>query len=200
MLDKSEDAIRETLEACRDCLARVYRSFESVHLKRLIDLLDARAPQQRALLSWLILGRDLGSRLLPANLLLPQLEDLTAFLRLVRMERPELLALASELVRSSELAAATMVEIHLDQLIEAEGWSHPVQVLERPRSDFRALLAACRQRLREARGGEHNRLSEVRQRLERAVRIAESARDRRRRLGKLPPGEDLRTPEDDPSE
>jgi hypothetical protein len=182
MLDKSEESIRETLDACRDSLSRVHQSLESLHLKRLIDLLDARAPPLRGLLSWLLLGRDLGSHLLPSSFLLPQLEDLTAFLRLVRVEKPELLTLANELVRGSELAAATMVEIHLDLLIETEGWSHPVQVLERPRSGFRDLLAACRRRLREARGGKHQRLSEVRRLLERAVRIAESARVRRRRL------------------
>lgn len=199
MLDNSEVAIRETLEACRDSLSRVHRYLESVHLKRLIDLLDARAPELRSLSSWLLLGEDLGSRMLPPNLPLPQLEELTAFLRLVRTERPELLALASELVRGSELAAATMVEIHLDQLIEAEEWSHPVQVLERPRSDFRALLAACRRRLREARGRERSRLADVRRRLERTVRIAESARNRRRRMGKLSP-DGLKTSEDSPSE
>lgn len=194
MLDKSEEAIRETMESCRDCLARVHRSLASVHLKRLIELLDARAPEFRALLSWLLLGRDLGAQLLPLHLPLPQLEDLTAFLRLVRVERPELLALANELVRGSELAQATMVEIHLDQLIETEGWSHPVQVLERPRSDFRDLLAACRRRIREAHGRERSRLSEVRRCLERAVRIADSARVRRRRLGKHPRGENGQTP------
>ena len=74
-----------------------------------------------------------------------------------------------------------MVEIQLDQLIAAEEWSHPVQVLERPRSDLRDLLAASRRRLRGLRGQEKARLVVVRQRLERAVRIAETARRRRLR-------------------
>lgn len=186
MLDKSDtpdNAVRDMLEACRTTLSRVHRSLDAMHLKELNELLEIRAPHLRALPSWLLLGQHLGALLLPSELPLTQLENLTAFLRLVRVERPELLPLASALANGSEFATATMVEIHLDQLIEVEEWSHPVQVLPRPRSDFRALLAACRRRLRGVRGKKQRaRLTVVRRRLERTVRIAESARTRRRRI------------------
>jgi hypothetical protein len=164
-------------------------------LDQLGELLDRRAPELRDLPGWLLLGPELGQRLLGIYRPEPRAADLTALLRLVRAERPELLPLVQGLVWNSRQAPAAMVEIQLDQLIAAGDWSHPVQVLERPRSDPRDLLAASRRRLRAARGEERARLVTVRQRLERAVRIAEAARRRRtRRYGTL----SLRESGDDP--
>ena len=85
--------------------------------------------------------------------------------------------------------STVLLELHLDRLISLDGWEHPSQVLERPRPDLEALLAACEDRIRKRpryRGPteENHRLERVRSKLERAQRIANSARQRRlRRTG-----------------
>jgi hypothetical protein len=81
-----------------------------------------------------------------------------------------------------------LLELHLDRLVAVEGWEHPSQVLERPRPELDALLTACEQRIRKKPRGlppeQTRRLELVRNKLERAQRIAKSARQRRiRRSG-----------------
>ncbi len=54
-----------------------------------------------------------------------------------------------------------------------------MQVLDKPRAEFSALLRACRLRLFSAEGESQERLQAVQKKLERAIRIAEAARRRR---------------------
>ena len=176
-----EEIVRAVLEDCRIYLSRTAQRVRELPLDQLAQLLEHRAPDLRDLPGWLLLGPELGQRLLGLYRPEPKAAELTTLLRLVRAERPELLPLARELVWNSRQASAAMVEIQLDQLVAIAEWSHPVQVLDRPRSDLRDLLAASRRRLRASRGKEKARLVVVRQRLERAMRIAEAARKRRAR-------------------
>ena len=78
-----------------------------------------------------------------------------------------------------------LLELHLDRLVAQDGWEHPSQVLERPRPELDALLAACEQRIRHKPRSlppEHaRRLELVRTKLERAQRISQRARQRRMR-------------------
>lgn len=75
--------------------------------------------------------------------------------------------------------AGAQAEQQLDQLLKAMGWSHPVQVLERPRADLAVLLKAGRLRLPTVQGVERQHLQEALAKLERALRIENSARRRR---------------------
>lgn len=77
---------------------------------------------------------------------------------------------------------AEQVEQQLDQLVAANRWAHPVQVLERPRADLAALLRACHLRRIGAEGEGRRLLEVVEEKLERAVRIAEAARQRRKKV------------------
>jgi hypothetical protein len=70
----------------------------------------------------------------------------------------------------------------LDRLVEVAEWEHPSQVLERPHPGYRILLALCKERLEDPEATGRDRLAEVRDRLERAVRIADEARQRREKL------------------
>ena len=80
-----------------------------------------------------------------------------------------------------------MVERQLDRLISAEptGWSHPSQVLFRPRVPYESLLRACTARseiLTEEESSYRGRLEGVRGKLALAVRIEASARRRRKEM------------------
>lgn len=69
------------------------------------------------------------------------------------------------------------VEQDLDQLLEAAAWSHPVQVLSQPCSDFEELLESCELKL--SQGQPHRALSSTREKLQRAVDLNRTAAARR---------------------
>ena len=76
-----------------------------------------------------------------------------------------------------------LLELQLDRLLEVDGWEHPTQVLERPRPSLEDLLEICEERLLREPSG-NPRLLHVREKLERAQKIAARARERRlRRMG-----------------
>ncbi len=70
-------------------------------------------------------------------------------------------------------------EAALVDLVQTDGWEHPVQVLSSPRPDSRAILRACEARIEAAEGASRRRLAEVRRKLVRTVRFEEEARRRR---------------------
>lgn len=75
-----------------------------------------------------------------------------------------------------------VLELHLDRLLDVDGWEHPTQVLERPRPDLEELLAVCQGRIDNTlEPAREHRLLAVREKLERAQRIAMNARKRRSR-------------------
>jgi hypothetical protein len=87
------------------------------------------------------------------------------------------------------------VESQLNRLVAAPvAWTHPSQVLPRPRIAYSDLLMACRMlatRVESEEEAYRTRLEEVQEKLERAVRIETSARRRREARAKrevtLPP-------------
>lgn len=67
------------------------------------------------------------------------------------------------------------------ELYEAAGWNHPSEVLERPRPSYHLLLRMCEIYVGNARGAERRRLEAMRDKLARAVRIIDDAREQRRK-------------------
>lgn len=95
-------------------------------------------------------------------------------------------ALARSVVDKAQwVVAKTILELQLDRLVESESWEHPIQVLERPRPSLEDLIRVCDERIeRSAAEGARARLVVVREKIERALRIADSARRRRNRRKK----------------
>ncbi len=77
---------------------------------------------------------------------------------------------------------AVRVEKALDLLIAERGWETPGQVLAGPRPPLRKLLVACEDRLEAGEPDDRQRLIEVRDLLQRAIRIDEAGRRRRENL------------------
>jgi hypothetical protein len=153
-------------------------------LRSLFQLLERRAPDLKGPCRWLLLGPNFAKIILAGHARPPAVEDLTLLMRLIQSEAPHLIPLGRWLVAASEQSAATQVELQLDQLETArpEDWSHPVQILDRPRADLEAMLRACRLRLLSASDSRRERLLSVSDKLERAVRIATSAEQRRQEM------------------
>ncbi|MEE8523807.1 MAG: hypothetical protein V3T72_07725 [Thermoanaerobaculia bacterium] len=151
-------------------------------LERLFSLI---AEENEALLPgcrWLVLGPKLGAIVAAEEA--PTLDELTALLRLLRRQTPDLQSLGGTLARNSEHGEDAVVELAVDRLLESSDWEHPTQMLERPRPDFGKLFAACRRRLAGAGPNERIEVTSVTAKVERAARIEESARARRvRRSG-----------------
>ena len=154
---------------------------DELTIRKLFALLDKRAPDLKPPCRWLLLGADLATILIPKYSRPPEVEDLTHLMRLLKKEAPGLLSMGQWMVAASEESAATQVELQLDILLDApsDSWSHPIQILDRPRADFPTMLRACKLRLMSAQGLRRERLQEVQEKLERAVRIAQSAELRR---------------------
>ncbi len=70
-------------------------------------------------------------------------------------------------------------EVALEQLLEADGWAHPCEVLGQPRPSCGVLLRLCKKRIPRSRGPKRSRLVAMRERLERIVEIERNARRRR---------------------
>ncbi len=153
-------------------------------LATLFDLLDREAPDLRPVCRWLIVGPELAAAILADHARPPTAAELTALMRLLGRRAPELLAAGQWLVEGSEHAAAVRVELQLDRLVatDIDAWEHPTQALERPLADFEQLLAACAGRRQRARGARRRHLEQIEAKLERAVRIAATARRRRERM------------------
>ncbi|MEE8526499.1 MAG: hypothetical protein V3T72_21400 [Thermoanaerobaculia bacterium] len=157
-------------------------------LKKLFELLAGEASQLRPVCRWLAVAADLGAErtvvLLAGHARPGTVAELADLSRLLQREAPDLVRTGRWLVGHSEHLEDVHVELQLDLLVAADvdNWEHPTQVLERPRPDFEKLLAACAVRRKSAGGAEGDHLARVEAKVERAVRIAESARQRRERM------------------
>ena len=78
---------------------------------------------------------------------------------------------------------AVRVEKALDLLLDAS-WVTPGQVLAGPQPSLRKILVACEDRLKARGPGTAERLTEVRDLLQRAIRVEESGRRGREKLRK----------------
>jgi hypothetical protein len=147
-------------------------------LAKLFARVEADQPGLLPACRWLVLRPELGRMVLPGTE--PSAADLTAVLRLLRHEEPPLPALGERLARASEHYEQAYAELCLDRLLEHEDWHHPTQVLDPPWPAFDQLLVACRARLeRSPEDADRNHAVAVAVKLERAVRISESARKTR---------------------
>jgi hypothetical protein len=157
-------------------------------LQILFDFLAREAPGLRRVCRWLAVTAELGEEraavLLAGHARPGTAAELADFLRLLQGEEPDLVPAGQWLVDHSEHREAVHVELQLDLLIAADidGWQHPTQALEPPRADFAKMLVSCGIRRHSATGAEDDHLAEVEAKLDRAVRIAESARKRRERM------------------
>ena len=92
--------------------------------------------------------------------------------------RPIVETALDALVREFPALAA---ELGIDELVLAEGWEHPTEVLD-PCPPFGELLRLCEARLERARREERSHLEEVRRKIARAKRFAEEAKKKQQRL------------------
>lgn len=89
------------------------------------------------------------------------------------------------LVAVREIFPNAGVETVFEQVLAAGGeWSHPSQILPRPRPAYRQLADLARRRLAAARGARLQRLADVLEKLEAAADLEETARRRRERREK----------------
>ena len=152
----------------------------------LFDVLSHHSPHLIPCCRWLALGDKLARALLVDHPGKPTKGELTELLELLSRQAPQLLPLARFLLSQSEHGDAAEVSFQLGLLVDAKGehWQHPTQILDRPRANFESLLRACIERRQRARGKKRRHLMEVEEKLERATRIAESARRRRLKKGR----------------
>ncbi len=155
----------------------------------LLEHVAAVDPELLPACRWLVLGGRLAPMIINQEGRVPEFGDLVRLLHVTGGQAPELEEMVRSMVAGNELGAEAAVEAGLDLLVEADAsrWAHPVQVLSRPRPELGALLAGCVRRLEGAGDKVRERLESVRGKLERAVRIEDTAR-RRRGAGKRPVG------------
>ena len=158
----------------------------AAQLAVLFDLLGREARHLRPVCRWLIVGPGLAAAILAEHARPPTVAELTELVRLLERRAPELASTGWWLVEGSEHVEAVRVELQLDRLAatDIDAWEYPSQALERPLADFEQLLAACTERRKQTRGVRRRHLEQVAAKLERAVRIAASARERRQRIRK----------------
>ncbi len=160
------------------------------HVAALLEHVGKVEPDLLPACRWLALGRRLAPLVLSPRRgaggtneewRVPAVGDLARLLDLTDGEAPEIEAAGWALVAAADLGAEAAIEHALDLLVAADvsRWRHPAQVLRSPRPDFRRLLAGCEARLEEAGGETRERLEGVREKLERAAKIEEKARQRR---------------------
>ena len=150
-------------------------------LAALDELLADEAAELRPVIRWLAVGPQLAETVFQTVTREPEVAELGRLVRLVQHRAPELFPVAEALVLKSDRSDVILAELQLDRLLAElpDSWSHPVQVLDRPRAPYQALLEACDQRLDTPAETSEEILKSVRDKLARAVRIAATAQRRR---------------------
>lgn len=150
-------------------------------LKALFSFLQHQQEDLRPICRWLVLGPELARTILPDFAHAPSLDEVLQLVRVVERGAPELRETVSWLTAASPHAEALQDELQLDSLLEfdPESWSHPIQILSKPRSRYPDLLAACRRRMTTAEGDMQDRLRGVEEKLQRAAQLDDRARRRR---------------------
>ncbi len=147
----------------------------------LLDLLRRHAPELLPICRYLVLGPYLAQGLLADVSRPPAVRELIALKRVVEARDPSLGGVLRRLLEASGKSPAVRVELQLDRLLELDPslWTHPSYVLEKPISDPAELLEACRLRMAGAGEEKLGRLQGVEEKLARAVRLEDKARERR---------------------
>jgi hypothetical protein len=148
-------------------------------LRSWFDLVEER-PDRLLASRHLLLGPELAEVLKIPE---PSADCVAGLLRALRDREPGAFASARELARHSPPGREALVEIAVDELLDADfEWPHPALVLDPPRPEFGDLLAVCERRLRQAGDDQREHLREVTGKVARAARIADEARRNRERL------------------
>lgn len=150
-------------------------------LKDLFTFLEKQPRDFRPICRWLVLGPEMARTILQDFAHAPGLDEVLDLVRLVDRKAPELRTTVAWLVAASAHADVLQRELQLDHLLklEEDSWTHPIQVLPKPRCANSELLAACRQRRAKASGKDRERLAKAEEKLLRAVEIDDRARQRR---------------------
>lgn len=150
-------------------------------LAALDELLADEASELRPVIRWLAVGKELAETVFQNVAREPTVAELGRLVRLVQHHAPGLFPVAEALVLKSDRSDVILAELQLDRLLAElpDSWSHPVQVLDRPRAPYQALLDACDQRSEGPSETSEDVLASVREKLARAVRIAATAQRRR---------------------
>lgn len=150
---------------------------------QLVDLLarcEDGPGRSAALCRRLLFGPELY-RLFTGDVFEPGPEEVLTWLRWLRDEVPQLLSWGEAAARMADQGPDILVELHLDALMGQDDWTHPSQVLARPRPSLATLLEACIARMKKTEGPGWQELYAVREKLERTLQIEETARRRRTR-------------------
>lgn len=164
-------------------------------LRALFAFLERQRRDFRPICRWLVLGPEMSRLVRPRqeDITCPRLDELLDLLRLVDAKRPSLRPTVAWLAAGSSHCAALQSHLQLDVLLRLDPtrWTHPSQVLPKPRCANIELLQACRHRQRTADetpaeapddpgcDDEAGRLAAVEAKLIKAVAIDERARRRR---------------------
>lgn len=152
-------------------------------LQELFAFLSKQRRDFRPICRWLLLGPEMARLVRPReeDASAPRLDELLDLRRLVDRRAKQLRPAVAWLAAASEHCDALYKHLQLDILVdlEPESWTHPIQVLPKPRCANRELLTACRQRQRTAAEDEQALLEGIEAKLVRAVQIDERARRRR---------------------
>lgn len=98
-------------------------------------------------------------------------------LRTLQPELPLADQVIADLTNASNALQWWAAEQDLDQLLETVEWSHPVQALTQPCSEFEDLLEACNQRI--GRDDPHPEMKSTKEKLQRAIDLNRTAAARR---------------------
>lgn len=150
-------------------------------LRALFAFLENQPRDFRPICRWLVLGPEMAKILVADYAHAPELDEVLDLVRWIEERAPELRTTVAWLAAGSPHAEVLRRELQLDFLLQVDddSWTHPVQVLPKPRCTNADLLTACRQRRRKAEGRDKERLVKVEEKLLRAAQIDERARRRR---------------------
>lgn len=127
----------------------------------------------------LLFGPELY-RLFTGDAFEPEPDEVLAWLRWLRDEVPHLLGWGEAAARMAMQGPDILIELQLDALLLHDDWTHPSQILPRPRPSLASLFEACIARMKKTKGPGWQDLYAVREKLERTLQIEETARRRRR--------------------
>ena len=159
---------------------------------RIFELVTLHKPRLLPASRWLVASSHVAAAIF--EVARPTSADLVSLAGLLETEAPELVPLCRRLAESQDVPAELVLELQLDALVASEGWRHPAEVLWHP--PLRRLLELCKARASHSEGDALHRLSDVRRKLESALRLRRVATVRRT----FGPARDRRGPRDPQSQ
>ena len=143
-------------------------------LQRLYEIADRSG--HKTLLHWLVFGSAIGGEILDPQIPEPSSLALHELVAAVQLLEPSLNSLLQALLQGSPLFAPVAIQTLVTAAVD---WSHPVQVLDRPRPTAEELEAAYFERYWS--GDRTPEFLAIGERIKKAARIARITAARRRR-------------------